>query len=175
MFYSLTLGTIIYQDLRKFLTVRASACESRTYHMNKVKLLIFTIGGLCLILILILGLYLVGQRTSFFGRASSQENSHETVDLNASLIFASPVQVRANGKEKIRLSVYLLSASGLPVKNEVIRIQSQPKLSFSASSLPSDSEGKAVFDMLSSTPGTYQITVSTPNGLLKQTVTIEFK
>ena len=47
-------------------------------------------------------------------------NKQSTVSLENSYLFASPLQAKADGKEKIRLTVFVLSGQGLGVQNQKI-------------------------------------------------------
>ena len=108
---------------------------------------------------------------NFTGRASvsdqsfSQENSY---------VFVSPLKAKANNQEKIRTTVFLLNNQGLGVANTAVLFTENSKLNVFAEQGTTDSFGKAVFDISSSTPGEFYLEFMVNNKPLIQKAHLSF-
>ena len=108
---------------------------------------------------------------NFTGRASvsdqsfSQENSY---------VFVSPLKAKANNQEKIRTTVFLLNNQGLGVANTAVLFTENSKLNVLAEQGTTDSFGKAVFDISSSTPGEFYLEFMVNNKPLIQKAHLSF-
>ena len=145
--------------------------------MDRKTLVIGMGGGLMLIVVLVLGVVLVQQRTSLFGRAADKNYANAgKPDAATSFLFASPLEAAANGREKVRVTVILLSSDALPVSGQVVSLASVPfGLIVAPTEQTTDHEGKAYFDALSQTPGSYTLSAMSGTLQLNQRVGIEFK
>lgn len=127
---------------------------------------------------LIASLYLVGRTTIFQKRASSSSYSYV---LENSYLFASPLQAKAGSittpseqREQIRLTVFLLDGRGLGVANQVVSLQLPSNTTITKQQEITDSTGKAVFDITSSTAQTFYVTATVGNSKLPQKVKVVF-
>jgi hypothetical protein len=125
-----------------------------------------------LILGLILTVYLITQTTIFRSRADST-NSHLPVKEN-SYIFASPIQAKADGQEKIRVTVFLLDSNGLGVNQQNVTLQTPSALQIETLQSVTDDLGKATFNLSSTIPGKYTISASTSSLTLNQKINLLF-
>jgi hypothetical protein len=130
---------------------------------------LFIIGFLSLSLIA--SLYLVARTTIFQKRASNTNTSYV---LENSYIFASPLQAKADNKEQIRITVFLLDGRGLGVANQSVSLSLPQNISITNQQEVTDNTGKAVFDIISSSPQTFHITASVNDAKLPQKVRIIF-
>ena len=128
------------------------------------------------IIILLLGLaitvLLITQTTIFNSRASNT-NSHSPVKEN-SYLFASPIQAKADGYEKIRVTVFLLDSNGLGVSQQNVTLQVPPSLQIESIQNITDDLGKATFNLFSNTPGKFEISASTSTLKLSQKINLLF-
>lgn len=123
-------------------------------------------------------LFLVGRTTIFQKRASSSSSSYV---LENSYLFASPLQAKAGNlttpadhREQVRLTVFLLDGRGLGVANQTITLDLPPNITITNQQEITDSTGKAVFDITSSTAKTFYVTASVGNAKLPQKVRVIF-
>jgi len=134
--------------------------------MNR-KLLLFL---LVLLLSLPLALILINRPAIFFNRASSSSSS----SFANSYLFASPIQAKADGKQLIRVTVFVLDSQGLGISNQTVSLTSLPRLTITSIKASTDEYGKAIFDLNSETPGKFQISASTNGQTLPQPLTLVF-
>jgi flagellar basal body-associated protein FliL len=125
-----------------------------------------------LILSLTLTIFLVTQTTIFSSKASNT-NSHLPVKEN-SYLFASPIQAKADGQEKIRVTVFLLDSNGLGVSQQPVTLQVPSSLQIETLQSTTDDLGKATFNLSSKTPGKYSISASTSTLTLTQKINLLF-
>lgn len=120
--------------------------------MKKVGLVIL----IFLILLLVLGslVVVISQRTTFFGRAYTPF-SKEEFSLENSYLFASPLSAKANGREKIRLTIFLLDSSGRGVGGQTVFLGEDERLRIYPVQAITDEMGRAIFDVSANTPGEY--------------------
>jgi len=85
--------------------------------------------------------------------------SQATFSIDNSYIFSTPYQARANGQEKIRLTVFILNNQGLGVLGKKISITSDNPLNIEAIQEVSDNYGKAYFDISTISPGEYNLNI----------------
>mgnify|MGYP001181034762 FL=1 len=130
---------------------------------------------LSIALLLSLGLFgsvfLVTKTTTISKRAST---SSTTIALENSYLFASPLQAKADSLEQIRLTVFLLDGRGLGVANQPVSLNLPTSVRITKSQETTDQTGKAVFDLISSTPQTINVSASVDNSTLPQKVKIIF-
>jgi len=136
--------------------------------VNKKYLLIIAFLSLALIA----SLFLVLKTTIFVKKASNSNQS--TVVLENSYIFVSPLQAKADNKEKMRLTVFILDGRGLGVPNQIVDLSTSVKISITEVQKNTDESGKAVFDLSSNIPGQFNITAKTQSGTLPQQVKVVF-
>lgn len=124
-----------------------------------------------LLLTLLASLALVFRTTIFLGRAAGSSSS---VAYGNSYLFSSPLQAKADGKEQIRVTVYLLDGRGLGVPNQTVSLTSSPKVTITSIQTTTDDTGKAVFDLSSGSPAKVVVSASNNQQSIPQTVKIVF-
>lgn len=147
--------------------------------MNKTKkLLLLIIIVIFLILSLTSILYFISVRTSFFGKAygpsvSSSEAAY--VRLENCYLFASPLQARADGGQKIRVTAFILDSSGRGVAGEAVFLNQNEKLTIHPVMPVTDDLGRAIFDVSTAVIGEYTIEAKVGSKSLPQKITVSFR
>ena len=139
-----------------------------TYLVKSAKYLII-IGFLSLALIA--SLSLVVRTTTTYQKAASSSSS---ITLENSYLFASPIQAKADGKEMIRLTVFLLDGRGLGVANQTVELDLPSSVTIENQQEISDTNGKAIFDVSSTTAQSINITAKVGSSKLPQKIKITF-
>lgn len=116
----------------------------------------------------VFGLYEV----KFF--TSRADVSRASFSIDNSYIFSTPSQARANGQEKIRLTVFILNSQGLGVMGKKIFIGTDQSLNIEAIQGLTDSYGKAYFDISSVKPGEYFLEIKADDTALKSKAHLVF-
>lgn len=126
-----------------------------------------------ILLALILLLYVVRTRTNIFGRAysSSQTNS---VELANSYIFASPLKAKADGREKVRITVFVLDSKGAGVLGKKVALSTTIGMDVNTIQSITDDLGKAIFDISSVRPGLFIIEAQVEDRAIPQKVNVNF-
>jgi len=109
----------------------------------------------------IFGLYEV----KFF--SSRADISHASFSVDNSYIFSTPSQARANGQEKIRLTVFILNNQGLGVLGKKIFIGTDSSLNIETIQGLTDNYGKAYFDISAVKAGEYFLEIKADDTALK--------
>jgi len=126
-------------------------------------------------LILLIGsgtTFLIRSRNVFGGRASPES----AFSPNNSYIFGSPLTAQADGKEKIKVSVFLLNENGLGVNEKQVDLKTSPAgLDIQNSQKTTDENGQAIFYLTSQNIGRFEVSAQVENRSLPQTVTVNFK
>ena len=125
------------------------------------------------LLIFVVSSFLVSQRTSFFGRATSGP-ADSNISQDNSYMFASPLQATAGNLEKIRITVFILNGQGLGVQGETVTLINDSGISVNAIQSVTDSYGKAIFDINATNPGDYSIGAKVGLTTLAQSVIVSF-
>ena len=137
------------------------------------------VTALVLLLIVLLSLWLtvffINQRTSFLGRASSPSLSSGEIALDNSYIFASPLSAKAGGKEKIRITVFILDSQGKGVYGQPVFLGEDERLEVREVQSITDNIGRAMFDVSSSVSTDYFIEANVQNQVLPQKVKVSFQ
>ena len=134
--------------------------------------------GLLILLILLFSLgaiiFFINQRTTFFGRASGNPVVGE-VALENSYLFASPLSAQANGKEKIRITVFVLDSQGRGVYDKPVFLGQDARLEIKTIQGVTDNLGRAIFDVSSMTGADYLLEAKVNNQLIPQRVRVSFR
>jgi len=126
-----------------------------------------------LIIALIASVFVTLKTTIFFGKATTFDSNQ--VILENSYLFASPIQAKADNKEKIRITAFLLDNRGLGVSNKTVKIETaDTSLNIQEIQAISDETGRAIFDVSSLSQGKYNISASVDNKALPQNIKIIF-
>ncbi|OGM12056.1 hypothetical protein A2W13_00035 [Candidatus Woesebacteria bacterium RBG_16_36_11] len=135
----------------------------------------YIVAIIILILILLgfgISIYSVRQRTTITGRAYEQATGN--VELTNSYMFASPLTAKADGLERIRMTVFVLDSQGRGVTGKEVILGNQDFLKIESIQGKTDETGKAVFDITSNKVGLFIIEASIDNKALPQKVSIIF-
>lgn len=133
----------------------------------------FLLSAILFFLVLIsFSLFFFFYETQFFGSRASMTR----VDISAdnSYVFTNPLKAQADGKEKIRVTVFILNSQGLGVLGKNVSIGLDSHLILDAVQSATDQSGKALFDISSSTPGEYYLEVSVDEFKLPQKTRLTF-
>jgi len=120
---------------------------------------------------LIVALFLVVRTTTTYQRAASTSS---TVTLENSYLFASPIQAKADGKEMIRLTVFLLDGRGLGVANQTVDLDLPATVTIQNQQEISDQNGKAIFDISSNIAQSVNVAAKVGSSKLPQKIKITF-
>jgi len=108
----------------------------------------------------------------FFKSRASVSQASFSVDN--SYLFISPLRAKANGQEKIRITVFVLNNQGLGVLGKELFLSPNPDLSVDIIQGKTDNFGKAVFDVASTKPGEYYLEVFVDGQKLPQKARLSF-
>ena len=125
-----------------------------------------------LVLALISSLYLTLRTTIFFGKATG--SSSNSLVLENSYLFASPLQAKADGKEQIRITVFLLDSRGLGVPGQSVSLILPQTITVQTPQDTTDDTGKIIFDLSSPVASQLDIQAKTGNNTLPQKVHLIF-
>jgi hypothetical protein len=100
--------------------------------------------------------------------------SQASFSVDNSYLFVSPLRAKANGQEKIRITVFVLNNQGLGVLGKEVFLSRDPSLSVDIIQGQTDGFGKAVFDVTSTKPGEYYLEVSVDGQKLPQKAHLNF-
>jgi hypothetical protein len=124
-----------------------------------------------LIIALIVSVVVVIRTTNTYQRAATSTTS---IVLENSYLFASTLQAKADNKEKVRITVFLLDGRGLGVANQTVTLNLPKNITIQNQQEITDQNGKAIFDLSSSTTQTVNITATANSSKLPQSVKIIF-
>ncbi|MGB9882964.1 MAG: Ig-like domain-containing protein [Microgenomates group bacterium] len=136
--------------------------------MSKKIILLIVFLGIILGFTIFFGLYEV----QFFSSRASIKRTNFSLDN--SYVFITPLQARANGQEKIRVTVFVLDDRGLGVLGKNVILSSNEALNIENIQASTDNLGKAYFDISSIKPGDYYLEVKIDGQRLKQKVHLVF-
>jgi len=100
--------------------------------------------------------------------------SQASFSVDNSYLFVSPLRAKANGQEKIRITVFVLNNQGLGVLGKELFLSPNPDLLVDIIQGKTDNFGKAVFDVASTKPGEYYLEVSVDGQKLPQKARLSF-
>ena len=124
-------------------------------------------------LALLVSLYLV-LRTTIFVKKAAIDSSSSTVALENSYLFVSPLQAKADGQEKMRLTIFILDGRGMGVANKTVSLSTSSKINITSIQNQTDDSGKAVFDLSSSVAGQFNVSAQVGTETIPQQVKIVF-
>ena len=126
---------------------------------------------LFLLFSLVLGLILVQRKVFFLPRAIEVGQS----SLENSYVFASPLAAKADGKEKIRVTVFILDTEGRGVEGKPVFLGQDERLRVTLVRTVTDNLGRAIFDVAAIAPAEYFIEAKVENRVLPQRVKVSFR
>ena len=136
--------------------------------MKKLPVFIALFLVILLGFVLFFGLYEV----QFFTNRASIKTVAFSVDN--SYVFITPLRARANGQEKIRLTVFVLDDQGLGVIGKKVVLDQDEALNIENIQALTDNFGKAYFDVTSTKTGEYYLKVIVDDTELKQKAHLSF-
>jgi hypothetical protein len=105
---------------------------------------------------------------------SRADVSQASFSVDNSYVFSTPSQARANGQEKIRLTIFILNNQGLGVMGKKIFIGTDPALNIEAIQGLTDSYGKAYFDISATKQAEYFLEIKVEDTALKSKAHLVF-
>ena len=133
----------------------------------------FLLSAILFFLILIsFSLFFFFYETQYFGSRASMTKGDISVDN--SYVFTNPLKASADGKEKIRVTIFVLNSQGLGVYGKKVSMGIDPRLVVNSVQQHTDSTGKAIFDFSSASPGEYYLEVSIDELKLPQKARLSF-
>lgn len=136
--------------------------------MKKSALFLLLILVVLLGFVIFFGLYEV---KFFTGRASIKTVSFS---VDNSYVFITPLRARANGQEKIRVTVFVLDDQGLGVMGKKVVLAAVEALNIENIQALTDNFGKSYFDVISSKTGEYYLKILVDDTELKQKAHLSF-
>ncbi|MCX7956118.1 MAG: hypothetical protein N2593_03410 [Patescibacteria group bacterium] len=136
--------------------------------MNKKIIYIFLFLFFLVLISLFFGLYevkFINTKASLKISSFSQDNSY---------VFITPLQAKANGQEKIRVTVFVLDERGLGVFGKKVYISPNQFLNIEEIQGLTDNFGKAYFDISSFKSGEYYLKIFIDNIELKQKINLSY-
>ncbi|MFH0773038.1 MAG: Ig-like domain-containing protein [bacterium] len=133
----------------------------------------FLLAAILFFLVLItFSLFFFFYETRYFGSRASMT----IVDISAenSYVFMNPWKAQANGKDKIRVTAFVLNGQGMGVPNKKVIVGSDPRLQMSSVQGTTDTAGKAIFEFSTTTPGEYYLEVKIDDLTLPQKAKLSF-
>ncbi len=125
-----------------------------------------------LVILLAFALFFGLYEVQFFTNRASIKRVSFSVDN--SYVFITPLRARANGQEKIRVTVFVLDDQGLGVMGKKVVLAPNEALNIENIQALTDNFGKAYFDVSSSKVGEYFLEVTVDAESLKQTSHLVF-
>ncbi len=132
------------------------------------------------LLILIISLVILAVFSGFFWlyevkfNVTKADVSSYSFSIDNSYLFVSPLRARANGQEKIRVTVFVLNNQGLGVMGKKVFLAEDNTLNIETIQGLTDAFGKAYFDVSTTKQGEYYIPVSVDNTALNQKAHLSF-
>ncbi|MEK7528061.1 MAG: Ig-like domain-containing protein [Patescibacteria group bacterium] len=115
----------------------------------------------------------LASRTAIFSPKATSSNQN-SINIQNSYLFASPLTAKADGNEKIRLTIFLLDNRGLGVPNQKVDLSLPSTVHLINTQATTDDTGKAIFDAYSTTAGNFEISALVSSLRLPQKVKITF-
>jgi len=123
------------------------------------------------ILMLFAGFFFFYEAQYFSSRASMNQTSFS---VENSYVFLTPLKAKADGKQRIRVSVFILNSQGLGVIGKKVILGLDPSIKLDAVQETTDSLGKAIFDLSTTNAGEYYLEVSVDETKLTQKTHLAF-
>jgi len=137
------------------------------------------LGLILLILLLSLSVTVVfvSRRTSWFGKAygPSTSSGQGDVSFENSYLFASPLTAPADGKQRIRLTVFVLDNQGRGIYGQTVALIKDEILTATTVQPLTDQLGQAVFEVAALSAGEYFLQAQVGGRALSQKVRVVFR
>ncbi|HRN70490.1 MAG TPA: Ig-like domain-containing protein [Candidatus Woesebacteria bacterium] len=132
------------------------------------KILIF---GILFIIIVAVYIVIAVFRIPIFTQAA---NDSRQADIGTSLIFAWPLELKADDTERSEITVFIRDNSGRGLSNKQVKLTSSLGKLQNAQAT-TDEQGKTVFSLTSNTIGVAQIEAFVDNRKLQKTISVKFE
>jgi len=133
----------------------------------------FLLSAILFFLILIsFSIFFFFYETRFFGSRAS--TNQVAISVDNSYVFVSPLVVKADGQQKERVTVFILSSQGAGVFGKKVTLTNNKSVVTSEVQPTTDQNGKAVFDYSSTLAGEYYLEVQIDTVVLPQKVHLSF-
>jgi len=96
------------------------------------------------------------------------------ISVDNSYVFTNPLKAQSDGKDKIRITIFILNGQGLGVLGKNVTMNTNENLKFDVIQQSTDSTGKVLFDVSSTVPGEYYLDVSIDQVKLPQKARLTF-
>lgn len=113
-------------------------------------------------------------RFIFLSRAS-QGGYSDLFSVENSYLFISPLEAKADKKERIRITVFLLNSEGLGVSSQKVSLRAPSELVVEDIQPQTDNYGRAIFDVMSETAGEYFVEALVNNLNVGEGVKVKFQ
>lgn len=108
------------------------------------------------------------------GRFTRAANPNSQPSQATSLVFAWPLSIPADGTTKSDISVFICDANGKGLEGKSVRVTSSIGIINKTSAL-TDTNGKAIFSLTSTTKGIANIEAFVDNTKLLKSITVQLK
>ena len=97
------------------------------------------------------------------------------ISLENSYVFASPLSAEIGGREKIRVTVFVLDTEGRGVYGKPVFLGQDERLEITSVQAVTDNLGRAIFDISATTVADYFIEARVENRILLQRAKVNFR
>jgi len=153
------------------LSVRHIEANSRGKVQKSV--LVGVIIVLILLASLLAAVIITQTSTRLIGKASGPTTGK--VELANSYIFASPLKAKTGGKERIRITAFVLDSQGRGVYDKLVSVGRDNPLAVDPIQPTTDELGRAVFDVSAVVSGVYYIEAQVDGKSIPQRISITFE
>lgn len=131
-------------------------------------------GIIMAVITILLSVSLATSRTSWFGRAQTTSTTTFLSKEN-SYLFASPITATADGVSIVRITIFVLNNQGLGVEGQMVELKVTGSITVAKTQHRTDSLGRAIFDLTSSTRAECKVSAEVGGLSLPQSVSISFQ
>lgn len=109
------------------------------------------------------------------GKMLTNRSTNEDLNfIDNSYHFISPLKARANGNEKIRVSINVINSRGLALSGKKVNLSNDNNLKFEVVQSISDQLGKSIIDVTSNKIGIYNLNIVIDGVILRDKVVLTF-
>lgn len=130
--------------------------------------------GLTILLVVTIGLYLVFAVFKVPFALFTQASPSSVPSLQSSLIFAWPLEIKADGTTESEITIFIRNTEGRGIPEQSVRLTTTLG-EIKESLLSTNTDGKAIFHLSSSQVGVAQIEAFVDNKKLQRTISIKFQ
>ncbi len=128
-----------------------------------------------LLIVLLLLLFLLSLSANIrFILSSRASGNVQDFSVDNSYMSISPIEARADGAERIRLTIFILNDEGLGVPAKDVNINKAPEVVVDQVQMRTDNYGRAIFDLMSAKVGEYIIEAMVENTKVGEPIRVKF-